>query len=223
MLLFTVREDVRRGFEPVRLADGTYTYPIDLEEKFARDLEQFWASLRTFNESWRETRVQVRGRTLVRAQLSMDSGAFTLKRSFSPRHNKKPGEALVLMETAAGPGGKVHLTSVSYDEQMQHGRVRWVHREFPPIGITPLCAPDYVKQLCDGVDDLRVVLKMSPGSAFRVVRSGDLRDQEGAQAPTVMFVHWNGHKLWRTTPAAKKPAQTERGVVAREGPTVGVS
>lgn len=114
----------------------------------------------------------------------------------TPGHRVRQEQALVRVETAAGVGGKVRLTSCAFDGAMKAGRVVDTYHAFPPTGVTALCTPDMLERIRGGVDYLDVFVLMNPGARFRIERSGAL---EGAKK--YITVCWTGDDLRPSAPS----------------------
>lgn len=197
MLCYTVREGVSKGFEP-QVQDGGLVYPLPIEEKFLQELEEFFEQVAQANEQLAATKKKYYHdvRTILRATITQEDAQFVLKKDPKKKPAAKPKEqALVFIETHAGVGGRVFLTSLSYDEVMTRGRVRWQHRPFPPAGIQACATDAELERIRKGVPALNLVVVMNPGAGFRISRDGRL---EGASPQ--LFVHWNGERLWVRTP-----------------------
>jgi hypothetical protein len=102
------------------------------------------------------------------------------------REKRRSPDALVLVETAPGIGGKIAFKSTTFDEHIDRrsNRVRRKYREeFPPPGI------QIVKEGQNNLGGKSFLLRMMPSSSFRMERTGTLDD-----APNVLTVVWKGQK-----------------------------
>jgi hypothetical protein len=94
---------------------------------------------------------------------------------FTPPRNASDGQALVRVQTWSGAGGKIELGGPAKDAA------------FPPPGVGVLLAG---RVRAESAEILDTLLVLSEGSAFRIVRTGDL---EGAWSE--IRIQWDGLRL----------------------------
>ena len=99
---------------------------------------------------------------------------------------KRSPDALVLVETASGPNGRIYFKSSTYDEYLdtRSNRVRRRYQQlFPPPGVT------VIKEGKTAQGGRAYLLRMAPNSSFRIERTGLL---DGA--PSVLTVVWRSRR-----------------------------
>lgn len=116
---------------------------------------------------------------LWRAELSTH-GALQFIKERNPRDSR----ALVYVSTECGDGGMLRYFANSYEEAMVRNRVVRQYDTFPPPGVEAVAVGTSNTKAPHGL------FIMSPGSSFRIERSGDL---EGASP--VLIVAWPGSSL----------------------------
>ena len=127
------------------------------------------------------------------ADLMEDVAADNIKLLFADvkgekvvRERRHHMDALVLVETAPGIGGRISFKGTSFEEQVDGNAYR-VRRKysttFPPPGV------EVLKEGRTSQGSRCFLLRMMPSSSFRMERSGDL---DGA--PGVLTVVWKGQK-----------------------------
>lgn len=102
------------------------------------------------------------------------------------REKGRSPDALVLVETAAGPNGGISFLSNTYDEVVdpRSKRVkRRYHSSFPPPGVT------VIKEGKTPQGSKCYLLRMVPNASIRIERTGVL---EGA--PSVLTLVWKGRR-----------------------------
>lgn len=128
-------------------------------------------------------------------QVAVDAGYDTLRLMradiatqgvlrFIRERNQRDSRALVYVETESGGGGRLRLLSNSYEEYVDRGRVQRYYNFFPPTGVEVVAMGTSSSGCPHGL------FIMSPGSSFRIERSGDLDD-----ASPVLIVAWPGSTL----------------------------
>jgi len=199
MKCFTVHESVERGIklysDPVQ---GVYVglgapvkgrFPVSpaVHDKFHEtmaELEKY-----AFNTP-RYVDALTAGDILEQGWLSMTSGdidrteignVFTTANSASPAR-----QALVLVDTAPGEGGRLYYSARAYTEEVSgagmRAEVKKKYLAFPPPGIEVLAESGGAK-----------LLRMLPGSGFALERDGDLAD-----VPNRFTINWQGSQLRMT-------------------------
>lgn len=107
------------------------------------------------------------------------------------KDTKREHDALVLVETAPGFGGKIFFLSTSFDEYFDRksNRIRRKYRQnFPPPGVEVVTHSAIDGSAC-------YLLRMKLGSSFRIERTGRL---DGA--PRTLIVSWKGPRENRGEP-----------------------
>lgn len=99
------------------------------------------------------------------------------------RESHRSPDALVLIETAAGPNGGISFLSNTYDEVVDNKkRVKRRYRSaFPPPGIT------VVKEGRSAQGSKCFLLRMIPNSSVRIERTGALEGE-----PSILTIVWKG-------------------------------
>jgi hypothetical protein len=92
--------------------------------------------------------------------------------------------ALIHMAMCAGEGGELWLEAAGFDEREDDGGVYRVPRPFPSLGVEVVAFGHGPGGEPQGL------FKMTPGSAFRIMRTGDVGQNR------VFNVAWTGHKLY---------------------------
>lgn len=89
--------------------------------------------------------------------------------------------AIVHVEVSPGINGRMIYTASSFGEDIAENRVKRAYKEFPPIGI---------EKLAEGGMEPELLIRMMPGSSFRLICTGDT-----GGAPDGMTVIWTGKNM----------------------------
>jgi hypothetical protein len=189
MRCFTVTDRPVSGLyydmNPVPALAACRGFDVQLDPEFATEIEVLT------HLAWDEGKLEWPSKWALKwATLNQLKGRVVLQKQ-SPDLRRKNLQALVRLDTAAGIGGTVRLTSCLREEVMVQGRVVLKDQVFPPLGVAPLCDEATVRALREGVPDgLNVYVMMNPGSAVRIHLSGRLEDH-----PATLQVKWTGEDL----------------------------
>jgi len=204
---FEVTENVNPGFTVVR-GRGSKPYVVTPEGAPPMRLSRVLMEAIQRTPEGASLRYGARhrdGLTAVPMEIRMRQGAIELGKALHGRCTR----ALVRVATMAGFGGRITLTSDTFDRVFSDRSLiaKKAYRPFPDVGIAPLCGQELLERMRQGVQSLEVLLLLERGAGFRIQRNGRL---EGGAAQ--MFVRWDGQRL--TLRAIHKPPRAHVGAVA---------